>query len=89
MSRRNGTQMDDLIERLVDYQKAPVSELKNLQPSIVLLAEEILIDDEGQPNREAISLLRKNGFDAVAGSMDRGSWLSGLIQTRVGSISFG
>lgn len=89
MPRHTDTPMDSLIEKLTGYQKAPISELKKLQPTIVLLAEEVLIDEEGQPNREAISLLRKNGFDACATKIRQGSWEGGQIETRNGYISFG
>jgi len=81
--------LGDLVEQLRTYQQSPITALKMLQPEIIYLAEEVLIDGEGQPNRDAIAMLRKHGFDVGPHATEKGDWLQGAIQTRNGLILFG
>lgn len=89
MDGNSPDQTDRLIGCLTEYQLAPVSQLKHLQPTIVLLAEDTLLTEEGRPNREAISRIRRKGFDAVAERLNGTRWEGGMITTSNGSISFG
>ena len=89
MHRNTSPQLDSLIEKLQEYQRAPSTALSDAQSSIILLAEENLVDEDGQPIRTAIARLRQAGFDVVAKAIHGSSWVGPLIKTRNGSISFG
>jgi hypothetical protein len=53
------------------------------------LSNEILISDDGHPDRENIDEVISNGFHIYPGEMDRYGWLTGCIELSRGIILFG
>jgi len=54
-----------------------------------ILANSVLVDDNGHNNYDNHEILRSNGFYVFAGEQDRFGWLTGCIQTKKGIIVFG
>jgi hypothetical protein len=57
--------------------------------TIVSLAEEVLIGQEGQCNWDAIDKLAEQGFAVYPGDKDQFGWLTGCIETTKGVIVYG
>ena len=56
---------------------------------ILCLAEQVLIDEQGRCNWDAIDELMRHGFPVYAGDQDRFGWLTGCIETTKGVIVYG
>lgn len=54
-----------------------------------ILADSVLVDENGHNIYENHEILRKNGFYVFPGEQDRFGWLTGCIQTKKGIIVFG
>ena len=67
---------------LLAEKHANVQEIENL-------AEKLLIDINGKPCFEIMSILREHGFHVFPGEVDSFGWLSGCIQTKKGVIVYG
>lgn len=57
--------------------------------AVVMVADKVLISDNGHPNWDAITVLQGAGFPVFQGERDGFGWLSGYILTRKGIIVFG
>lgn len=64
-------------------------EAKSLMKGIDVLAEYVLITNEGKPHPGNIRQLSRAGFRVSPGDKDAFGWLTGVITTRVGKIVFG
>jgi hypothetical protein len=53
------------------------------------LANDILISDDGHPDRENIDKIIEKGFCIFPGEMDRFGWVTGCIELSRGIILFG
>lgn len=53
------------------------------------LANEILIGDDGHPDRENMDKVIEKGFHIFPGEMDRFGWVTGCIELSRGIILFG
>jgi hypothetical protein len=53
------------------------------------LANEILISDDGHPDRKNIDKVIEKGFYIYPGEMDRFGWVTGCIELSRGIILFG
>lgn len=60
-----------------------------LVDSVKFLANECLINNDGQPDRENMDTVVEAGFIIFPGEMDRFGWLVGCIQLSRGIIIFG
>lgn len=57
--------------------------------AILHLANEILIGEDGHPNRKNIDKVIEKGFYTFPGEMDRFGWVTGCIELSRGIIIFG
>ncbi len=57
--------------------------------TIVSLATELLINDQGQCNWDNIAFLQEEGFYVFPGERDRFGWLTGCIGMMNGTIVYG
>lgn len=64
-------------------------EAKSLMKGIDVLAEYVLITNEGKPHPGNIRQLSRAGFRVSPGDKDAFGWLTGVITTQVGKIVFG
>lgn len=62
---------------------------KALLTDIDSMADDVLITDTGQPNYDNIAKMKQAGFRVGPGEKDSFGWLSGIITTKVGKITFG
>jgi hypothetical protein len=76
--------MDVLLEMLAKYESYEVSE-----ESVVVYAEQCLIDDQGACKWEEINMLITHGYPVFPGERDSFGWLTGCIQTKRGILVFG
>jgi len=53
------------------------------------LANEVLIGDDGHPDRENMDKIISKGFCIFPGEMDRFGWVTGCIELSRGIIMFG
>lgn len=91
--------LEKLLEILkkIDLSDLPDDDYKYLsaQPrspdvdEVLILANTVLVDDDGHNIYDNHEVLRKNGFAVFAGEQDRFGWLTGCIQTKKGIIVYG
>lgn len=57
--------------------------------AVIYLSDQILIGDDGHPDRYNIDQVAYGGYSIYPGEMDRYGWLSGCIELKNGIIIFG
>lgn len=64
-------------------------ELPQRIQGILVLADDALITQKGQPRYDAMRWLEERGFRVGPGEQDSFGWLTGVIYTRKGRVVYG
>ena len=62
---------------------------KELINTIIEIADQALITNEGRCDWDAIEIVKQHGYSVFAGEQDRFGWLTGCIQTKKGLLVYG
>lgn len=66
-----------------------IDDLPSVVQDVISIANENLILEGGQVNKEALTILKAEGFRVIPGERDSFGWVTGLIITKKGNILFG
>jgi len=87
--------MEEFLEKIKELEKSEIEASAYLSTfdervvEIIMLADTLLIDDNGYCNWEHINFMKNSNYDVFPIERDRFGWLIGGIQTSKGIIAYG
>ena len=87
--------MEEFLEKIKELEESEIEASAYLSSfnerviEIVMLADRLLIDDNGHCNWEHINFMKNSNYDVFPIEKDRFGWLIGGIQTSKGIIAYG